>query len=214
MLEQIEWIIYRRYLEKKKGKTCHWKSFVSRDTVLGMHTAVLAGSSLRNSIIGDCSYVAGARVMDTDVGKFCSIGPQSIVGGLGIHPTNLVSSHPSFYSLDPPINLSLHKDSSVIERKRTKVGNDVWIGVRSTLLDGISVGDGAIVAAGAVVVNDVPPYAIVGGVPAKIKKMRFDSSTVEKLVELKWWNWDLAKIRTAARFMAQPEALFMYAKDH
>ncbi|MGC4117547.1 MAG: CatB-related O-acetyltransferase [Myxococcales bacterium] len=76
----------------------------------------------------------------------------------------------------------------------TVIGNDVWIGYDALLMPGVKVGDGAIIASRAVVTRDVPPYAVVGGNPAEVVKKRFDDATVEKLLALRWWDWDAAKI--------------------
>ena len=77
------------------------------------------------------------------------------------------------------------------------IGNDVWIGYGAVILSGVTIGDGAIIGARAVVTRDVPPYTIVGGVPAKPIRKRFDDETVEKLLALKWWDWDYEKIKAA-----------------
>ena len=74
------------------------------------------------------------------------------------------------------------------------IGNDVWVGANVTILKGVSIGDGAVIAAGAVVTKDVEPYAIVGGVPAKFRKYRFDKEIVRKLLELQWWNYTLESL--------------------
>ena len=74
------------------------------------------------------------------------------------------------------------------------VGNDVWIGYEAIVLSGVTIGDGAIIGARAVVTRDVPPYAIVGGVPARLIRKRFDDKTVETLLRLKWWDWPSEKI--------------------
>jgi acetyltransferase-like isoleucine patch superfamily enzyme len=74
------------------------------------------------------------------------------------------------------------------------IGSDVWLGVGALILSGVTVGHGAVVAAGAVVVKDVPPYAIVGGNPARILRMRFEGETVEALLRIAWWNWPQEKI--------------------
>src|SRR5690606_40549227 len=81
---------------------------------------------------------------------------------------------------------------------RVSVGSDVWIGAGSIVLDGISIGDGAIIAAGAVVNKDVPPYAIVGGVPARIIRYRFDEETRAALLEWRWWDLDNSKLQALA----------------
>ncbi len=76
----------------------------------------------------------------------------------------------------------------------TMVGNDVWIGIDATIMAGVTIGDGAIIAAKSVVTKDVEPYTIVGGNPAKVIKKRFDDKTIKKLLKIKWWNWDTEKI--------------------
>jgi len=81
------------------------------------------------------------------------------------------------------------------------VGNDVWIGAMSTIMSGITIGDGAIVGAGSTVTRDVPPYAIVAGNPGKIVKLRFTEEQIEKLLEISWWNWDEDKIKENAMSM-------------
>ena len=73
-------------------------------------------------------------------------------------------------------------------RGRTRIGNDCWIGDKAFLVGGISIGDGAVVLAGAVVTKDVPPYAIVGGVPANIIRYRFDDTTISLMLKSQWWN--------------------------
>ena len=76
----------------------------------------------------------------------------------------------------------------------TVIGNDVWLGYRSTILPGVTIGDGAIIGMGSVVTKDVPPYSIVGGNPAKVIKLRFEPDEIETLLELSWWDWPLEKI--------------------
>lgn len=86
-----------------------------------------------------------------------------------------------------------------------KIGNDVWIGRDAKIMDGVSVGDGAVVATGSIVTKDIPPYAIVGGVPAKVIKYRFDEVTIEKLLELKWWDFSDKKIFEHKDFFNQKD---------
>ncbi|MGL9729055.1 virginiamycin A acetyltransferase [Enterococcus sp. DIV0756] len=81
------------------------------------------------------------------------------------------------------------------------IGNDVWIGYEATILSGVTIGDGAIIGAKAVVTKDVPAYSVVGGVPAKKIKHRFDSETIQKLQQLKWWDWPDEKIRQAIPYL-------------
>ena len=81
------------------------------------------------------------------------------------------------------------------------IENDVWVGARSTIMSGVKISNGAVVAAGSVVTKDVPPYTIVGGNPARIIKYRFDESQIEKLLKISWWDWDEDKIRENAELM-------------
>lgn len=75
------------------------------------------------------------------------------------------------------------------------IGNDVWIGVNACVLSGVRIGDGAVVGACSVVTRDVPPYAIVAGNPARLVRKRFDDETIEELLKIKWWDWDIERIK-------------------
>ena len=129
------------------------------------------------------------------IGRFCAIaeGARFIMNG-----ANHAMSGFSTY----PFNIFGHGweagfDQATWEREirgDTVIGNDVWIGMDAVILPGISIGDGAIVGAKAVVTHDVAPYAIVAGNPAKTVKTRFDKRTVARLLELAWWNWPVDKI--------------------
>lgn len=77
-----------------------------------------------------------------------------------------------------------------IASKKTKIGNDVWVGKNAVIMSGVKIGDGAVIGSGAVVTKDVPDYAIVGGVPAKVIKYRFSEEQIAKLKKIQWWNWD------------------------
>ncbi|WP_445709697.1 CatB-related O-acetyltransferase [Flavobacterium mesophilum] len=86
--------------------------------------------------------------------------------------------------------------SDAVSKGAIEIGNDVWIGTGSTILTGVKIGDGAVIAANAVVTNDVPPYAIVGGTPAKVLKYRFSEEIINELLKIEWWNWEIDKIKT------------------
>lgn len=117
----------------------------------------------------------------TKFGKYTSIATHVNLG-CSQHPTSVLSTSPWIFGNVPEL-----LDQETNETPIT-IGNDVWIGTRVMVKDGVTIGDGAIVASGAVVTKDVPPYAIVGGVPAKIIKYRFDEETIKGLLEVQWWN--------------------------
>ena len=147
--------------------------------------------SLSNVSLGDYSYVSPrSRISNAEIGKFSCIGPEVVVG-LGKHPSRgFVTSHPSFYSTRGQAIESFVEESIFGEYAPITIGNDVWIGARSIVLDGVKSGDGAIVGAGAVVTRDVEPYAVVAGSPATLVRYRFDADDIECLLQFKWWERD------------------------
>jgi acetyltransferase-like isoleucine patch superfamily enzyme len=138
------------------------------------------------------------------VGRFCSIGNETIIGTWS-HPTDLVSTYPGFYSGNQH-TINVRRDETVKEINPVIIGNDVWIGHRAIIVGGVTVGDGAIIASGAVVTKDVEPYAIVGGVPARVLKKRFSQTTIDRLLQLKWWDATEDTLRKHADLFGDPEA--------
>jgi len=166
---------------------------------LGDHTRVYPPFFLHDVMLGDYSYIAkNAQISHCRIGKFCSIGPNCCCG-LGIHPTNGISTSPMFYSTAKQNGMTFCKENKVEESLQTIIGNDVFIGANVTILDGVNISDGAVVGAGAVVTSDVPPYAIVGGVPARIIKYRFDEETVKSILRTKWWDGDENQLKFVER---------------
>ena len=145
--------------------------------------------------IGFGSYIGKNSVLNAKIGRYCSIS-SNVYSISGIHPSSsFVSTHPSFYSTKKQAGFSyverdLFSEDVFVDAKRrvVEIGNDVWIGSNVLLMPGIHIGDGSIIASGAVVTKDVSPYSIVGGVPAKIIRYRFTGEQIEKLQGLKWWN--------------------------
>lgn len=151
--------------------------------------------------LGKYTYIgSNSKFTSTEIGRYCSISSDvKLIAGR--HPSSdYVSTHPAFYSKNyhyayAQTDFNEYECADEDTKTLLKIGNDVWVGAGACFLDGITVGDGAIVAAGAVVTKDVPPYAVVGGVPAKIIRYRFSEEEIKFLKELKWWDRDEAWIK-------------------
>ena len=130
------------------------------------------------------------------IGKFCSIAcGAKFLFTSGNHSMKSLSTYtfPIFFD---EWGLDAKDIRDAWDNKGdTVIGNDVWIGYEAVIMSGVTIGDGAVIAARAVVTRDVPPYTIVGGVPAKTIRPRFDDRTAARLLELQWWNWPVEKIR-------------------
>lgn len=162
----------------------------------GIYNTIYNEVSLNEVTLGDFTYIAGnTNISKTTIGKFCSIGTYCKIG-LGKHPTkDFVSTHPVFFSTLKQAQVTFADRNYFDEFAYIIIGNDVWLGANVIVVDGVKIGDGAIVAAGSVVTKDIPPYAIVGGVPAKIIKYRFEKEEIEKLLQLKWWDIDVEYLK-------------------
>ncbi|MBI5429904.1 MAG: CatB-related O-acetyltransferase [Nitrosomonadales bacterium] len=193
---QHEADVLRRASEN--NPTCRIFSAALYDVVLGKHVAIHAGTVLSKVNIADFSFIAReSTVRNADIGKYCSIGP-SVQIGLDPHPTRvIVSTHPAFYSNDNLGCVTTFRENKIFDDSvpKTVLANDIWIGTNVIIPGGIHIGTGAIIAAGSVVVKDVPPYAVVGGNPAKIIRYRFSEKQIKQLIESEWWDWPIEKIR-------------------
>jgi acetyltransferase-like isoleucine patch superfamily enzyme len=143
---------------------------------------------ISSSKIGAHTYIQKkSTIFNAEIGRFCSIASGVSIGP-GIHKTDGVTTHSAFYLKNSPLRKIYSKEDLFECSKRTKIGHDVWIGERAIIIDGVTIGTGAIIAAGAVVTKDVNAYSIVGGVPAKIIKYRFDPYLIQKLIDSYWWD--------------------------
>lgn len=167
------------------------------ESSLGRWTQVGAGTRLLNTVLGDYSYCD--RLCDfanTDIGKFSNIASSVRIGATD-HPLDRATLHhfsyrSSYYFED------VADDPDWFERRaarRTRIGHDTWIGHGAMVKPEVVLGDGAVVAAGAVVTRDVPDYAVVAGVPARVIRLRQPPEIAERLKALAWWDWDHEVLR-------------------
>jgi acetyltransferase-like isoleucine patch superfamily enzyme len=124
-----------------------------------------------------------------EIGKYCSIAYGVTIVASGEHNYRAVANYPFYARFIGDGNRDTYSNGPV------RIGNDVWIGAKAIILSGVAVGDGAVIAAGAVVVADVLPYSIVGGVPARVIKYRFRPEVIQRLLEIRWWDWEPEFVR-------------------
>lgn len=157
---------------------------ISADSIINKHSRIFANCTINHSTIGNYTYIGrNSLIQHSNIGNYCSIANE-VMCGLGRHPLNLLSTSPLFYKRNNPLKIKIiKKDSEFKEYLTINIGNDVWIGARAIILDGINIGNGAVIAAGAIVTKDIPAYAIVAGVPAKIIKYRSKQDNEDC-----WWE--------------------------
>lgn len=186
---------------RAKGGRIAKTAFVADTAVLDHPVDVADGATIyAGANLGAFSYVNVGSVLyaKAKVGRYCSIG-RHVEIGLATHPVDFLSTHPfqvanTLFSAYPGY-ASIQRKPWTFHRE-THIGNDVWIGAKASIAGGVRVGHGCIVAAGAVVSNDVPPYMIVGGVPAKVIRPRFADDVIASLLELCWWDLPLHTLST------------------
>jgi virginiamycin A acetyltransferase len=146
-------------------------------------------------------YTYGAPIVEDwhqgstlKIGDFCSIAKNVNILLGGNHPIDWVSSFP-FGVIFEDFKKLHYAHPEKLSKGDVIIGNDVWIGMNSTILSGITIGDGAIIAANSNVTKNVEPYAIIGGNPAKLIKKRFSDELISKLLVIKWWSWEIDKIK-------------------
>jgi len=171
-------------------------SCIDPDSSIEPDVHVFEKCLINNTRISSYTYLGrNSIVQNSNIGRFCSIANEVFIGP-GNHPVDDFSTSPLFYRVINPLNIKLvEENSNFKEYQPVNIGNDVWIGARAIILDGVKIGHGAIIAANSVVTKDVPPYSIVGGAPARIIKYRFDTEKIKYLLDLQWWTWDLDEIK-------------------
>lgn len=170
-------------------------SFLLKHYYRANHASMRDNPSFAKYKIGLHSYGVpeifyGSDGAKLSIGRYCSISENVIILLGGEHRTDWVTTFP-FTAL---YKEALEYKSGSRTKGDVTVGNDVWVGRNVMILSGVTIGDGSVIGAGSVVTSDVPPYAIAAGNPARIIRLRFDVKPVERLLQIKWWNWSIEKV--------------------
>jgi len=148
------------------------------------------------------------------IGSYCSIGSGAVfmMAGNQGHNATWVSTFPFYFQA----NIFKKAKNAFLKAGDTVIGNDVWIGSEAMIMPGVTIGDGAIIGARAVVVKDVPAYAVVGGNPASLIKYRFDEKEIKQLLMMKWWSWKEEKVKESMPFICSEslEKLWNYWSEN
>lgn len=179
-------IYFQTLIWKMRDRTSSINSLIYKSLEVGKYVTIEKNVVINGILkkIGDGTYICSNTFIYNceKIGKYCSIA-RDVAIGVGNHPTNWLLTTPLFYSKSRGIvSENLYIDTN--SKKAVIIGNDVWIGTKAIILSGVKIGDGAIIAAGAVVTKDIEPYSIVGGVPAKIISYRFEKDIINKLKKI------------------------------
>jgi acetyltransferase-like isoleucine patch superfamily enzyme len=181
-----------RYMLFNKIHNTRIKSkYASLKASYGVEVGVAYNSYVESDVtIGDYSYInANSYIENCEIGKFCSISSGVYISPFE-HNNNFRTTHPIIFNKE----YGFIRENYKMNRKKVIIGNDVLISLNAVILEGVIIGNGAVIGAGAVVTKDVEPYEVVGGVPAKHIKYRFNVEERENLQKIKFWDWGKQKI--------------------
>ncbi|SHG34962.1 Acetyltransferase (isoleucine patch superfamily) [Fodinibius roseus] len=177
---------------KMRGATLRGRITIQGGCKIQDGVTIAAGSPVKigryTSLNGPSTKIR-CEINKVIIGSFCSIARQVSIQEFNHRYDGLTTYHIFKNVFNEGVEKDIESSGAIV------IGNDVWIGANASILSGVTLGHGAIIAANSVVTKDVPEYAIVGGIPAKTIKMRFNQSIIDRLLKLKWWDWDIKKIK-------------------
>jgi len=208
--KNMKWIykILSPIIYKIKYPSCTIEDSLLHPSVsLGKEVIIKKGCKVGQNVkIGDYTYINEFTRIDTNtstIGKYCSIS-HNVKIGMGPHPLNHISTSPVFYSKDRGY-IKKNTYDEYQDKGYTEIGHDVFIAANAIIYAGVNIGTGSVIAAGSVVTKDVPPYAIVAGMPAKVLNYRFHKVIIEKLLKTHWWELDNSTLLRLHITMNTPE---------
>lgn len=186
----VQWICVKMFCIRT-GLVSH-SSHISLEAAYGRDVRIGENVIITSNVeIGDGTYInRNSSVENCVIGKYCSISEGVKINPVE-HNLKLVTTHP----------IAGESGHYGICNQKVDIGNDVLISLNTIILSGVHIGDGAVIGAGAVVTKDIPPYAVAVGVPAKVIRYRLESSEIEKLESIRWWDWPRSKIERNIRFL-------------
>lgn len=189
--------------KKLKYKNISFFALWDDNSVISNKSLIDRFSRLSNSSVGRYSRVnKHCKIVNADICNFTGVSMDCQIG-TGGHPTYFASTSILFHKENKLTNKWVKPFN--FSKGRIMIGNDVWVGMKSLVIDGVKIGDGAIVGAQSVVTKDVPPYAIVAGSPAKIIRYRFTPEIIDRLLEIKWWDLEDDEINEKLDFFHEHE---------